>query len=303
MRKLDLSVIILTYNEELHIKRCLDNITQIAKVVYIIDSYSTDNTVMIAKSYTNVVVLQNKWENNYAKQFNWAIQNAQIETEWVLRLDADEYFLPELLEETCNKLPFIDSNISGIIIKRRHIFMGRWMKLGTYPVKMLRIWRNGMALCEQRLMDEHMQLLGGEQIEFENDFCDHNLNNLTWFVIKHANYAVREAADLLDIEYDLYGSGASDRDKKMNAQAKLKRARKHAYVKKPLFWRSFMYFIYRYIFKGAFLEGKEGFLWTFIQGWWYRTLADAKVYEIKKEAGGDKEKIKNILKETYKISI
>lgn len=303
MRQLDLSVIILTYNEELHIKRCLDNICPIAKVVYIIDSFSTDKTIEISSSFDNVRVLQNRWENNYAKQFNWGLEHAEITTTWILRLDADEYFLPELLEEICDKLPKLEENVTGIVIKRRHIFMGKWMKRGTYPIKMLRLWRNGKAICEQRLMDEHMQLIEGEQVEFDNDFCDHNLNNLTWFVIKHANYAVREAADLLDIEYNLYGSGLADYNKNMNLQAKSKRMKKHKYAKLPLFWRSFAYFIYRYFVKGAFLEGKEGFLWSFLQGWWYRTLADAKVYEIKKECGNDKQKIRALLKDTYHISL
>ena len=99
MKRLDISVIILTYNEELHIRRCLDNVSNIAKDIFIIDSFSTDLTLQIAKEYSNVVVLQNKWENNYAKQFNWGVEHAPIKTEWVLRLDADEYLLPELVEE------------------------------------------------------------------------------------------------------------------------------------------------------------------------------------------------------------
>ena len=82
---LDLSVIILIYNEELHIRRCLDNVKNIAKSIYIIDSYSTDKTLEIAKGYEQVVILQHKWENNYAKQFNWGLENASIITKWVLR--------------------------------------------------------------------------------------------------------------------------------------------------------------------------------------------------------------------------
>ena len=86
---LDLSVIILTYNEELHIARCLENVSPIAKEIFIIDCYSTDNTLEIAAKYPNVTILQNKWVN-YATQFNWALENAPVKTDWVLRLDADE---------------------------------------------------------------------------------------------------------------------------------------------------------------------------------------------------------------------
>ena len=301
--KLDLSVIILTYNEEIHIRRCLENVADIAKDIFIIDSYSTDRTLEIAKEYANVHVLQNKWENNYAKQFNWGLQNADIHTEWVLRLDADEYLLPELKDELQAKLPNLPSSVSGIIVNRRHIFMDKWMKRGIYPVKLLRFFRYGVGFCEQRLMDEHIQLRKGESVEFEHDFCDHNLNNLSWFCHKHVDYAIREAVDLLDIEFDLTGAADTDEEKGISQQAKDKRMKKHKYARQPLFGRSFAYFCYRYFLKGAILDGKVGFIWTFMQGWWYRTLVDAKVYEIKKHCGNDKEKIRNYLSNNYNISL
>lgn len=298
---LDLSVIILTYNEEIHIRRCLDNVSPIATKVFIIDSYSTDRTLEIAKEYDNVEILQNKWENNYAKQFNWALQNAPIITKWVLRLDADEYLLPELIQEIERKIEGLDENVTGIIFNRRHIFMEQWMKRGIYPIKLLRLFRRGKAICEQRLMDEHIQLLEGCSVEFDNDFCDHNLNDLSWFCHKHINYAVREATDLLDIELNLIGG--AEKDSKICNQALQKRMMKHKYVNMPLFWRSFAYFCYRYFFKGACLDGTVGFLWTFLQGWWYRTLVDAKIFEIKKACGNDKEKIRQYIKDKYNISL
>lgn len=300
---LDLSVIILTYNEEIHIRRCLDNITSIAKDIFIIDSFSTDRTLDIAKEYKQVHILQNKWENNYAKQFNWGLANAPIRTQWVLRLDADEYLLPKLIAELREKLPLLPIDVNGLIFNRRHIFMDKWMKRGIYPVKLLRVFRYGKGMCEQRLMDEHIQLTEGRAVEFEHDFCDHNLNNLSWFCHKHVNYAIREAVDLLDIELDLTGAAESDENKQISKQAQKKRMKKHQYVKQPLFWRAFAYFCYRYFLKGACLDGKEGFLWTFLQGWWYRTLVDAKVFEIKRACGNDKEKIRQHLKMVYGINL
>ena len=177
------------------------------------------------------------------------------------------------------------------------------MKKGIYPVKLLRVFRYGKGMCEQRLMDEHIQLTEGHAIEFEHDFCDHNLNNLSWFCHKHVNYAIREAVDLLDIELDLTGAAETDENKQISAQAKAKRMKKHQYAKQPLFWRAFAYFCYRYFLKGACLDGKIGFIWTFLQGWWYRTLVDAKIFEIKKACGNDKEKIRRYLKEEYNIQL
>lgn len=299
---LDLSVIILTLNEELHIRRCIENVNQIASKVYVIDCFSSDKTVEIAKAL-GAIVIQHPWPGNQAAQFNWALENVPIDTKWILRIDADEYLLPELIDEMKKRLPQLPDNITGIVFKRRHIFMGQWMKRGTYPVKLLRTFRYGYGKCEQRLMDEHIELSEGETIEFRYDFCDHNLNDISWFCHKHINYAIREAAELLDLEYNISTSTHADDNYKISEQAHQKRIKKLKYAKQPLFWRSFAYFCYRYFLKGACLEGKEGFLWTFIQGWWYRTLVDAKIFEIKKACGNDKDKIKAMLKDKYNITL
>jgi glycosyltransferase involved in cell wall biosynthesis len=294
---LDLSVIILTYNEELHICRCIENIKSIAKDIFIVDSFSTDKTVEIAESL-GAKVYQNKWENNHARQFNWALNNLPVRTKWVLRLDADEYLTFELIKELKQNLPVLESDITGIIIPLRRVFLGKVIKKGTGKILLMRIFQYGKAKCEQRWMDEHMQLTEGTAIEFEHDFVDHNLNNLSWWTNKHNGYAIRESIDLLDIELNLL---EKTNENKLAGQAASKRNKKIGYAKKPLFLRSFAYFIYRYIFKLGFMEGKEGFLWHFLQGWWYRTLVDAKIYEIKKACGNNKEKIIDYIKVNYNI--
>lgn len=300
---LDLSVVILTYNEERHIKRCIENVISIAKDIFIIDSFSTDQTVEVARSYPRVHILQHKWPGNQAAQFNWALENLLIHTQWVFRLDADEYLTEELKLELLKKLPQLDKQYTGIIFPLRRVFLGKTIHRGMPCVKLLRLFQYGKAFCEARLMDEHLQLLEGEFIEFEYEFVDDNLNNLSWWTQKHVGYAIREAVDLLDIELDLTGAAGTDEKKQISGQAKAKRMMKHRYAKQPLFWRAFAYFCYRYFFKLGFTEGKEGFLWHFLQGWWYRTLVDAKVFEIKKACGNDKEKIRRHLKENYGIEL
>ena len=109
--------------------------------------------------------------------------------------------------------------------------------------------------------------------------------------------------DLLDIELNLTGVAETDSDKEISPQALAKRMKKHKYAKQPLFWRSFAYFCYRYFLKGACLDGKIGFIWTFLQGWWYRMLVDAKVYEIKHHCGINKDEIINYIHDEYHIDI
>lgn len=296
---LDLTVIILTYNELLHIERCLTNVKPLARRIVVVDSGSEDGTVDICRRM-GAEVVTHAWPGNQADQFNWALENIPIDTQWILRLDADEYLFPELVEELRQRVPTLKPEVTGIELRRRHIFMGRWVKHGIYPVVMLRMFRRGFGHYEKRLMDEHITLDSGSIVQMEHDFADHSLITLTDYCHKHVNYSAREAAMALDEEYSLSG-----RQEALNLgkQAESKHQTKGRYYRMPLFWRSFAYFLYRYVLRGGFLDGKEGFLFAFLQGWWYRTLVDAKIYEVKKACGNDKEKIRRHLKEIYGISL
>lgn len=301
-KKVSVAVIVLTKDEELHIERCLRNVQSISDEVYVVDSESADGTREIAEACGAKVVVH-PWPGNHAEQFNWAVDNLPIQSEWVLRLDADEYLTDELIEEIRQKLPDVSDATTGIEFWRGYIFLGKEIKRGTGRIMQLRLFRRGMGRCEQRLMDEHIELSGGKTIQFNGGFFDDNLNNLSWWTQKHVGYAIREAVDLLDMKYDLTGAAQADGERHISEQAHAKRLKKHKYVRLPLFWRSTAYFLYRYILRGGFLEGKEGFLWHFLQGWWYRTLVDAKVLEIKRKSGGDRQKIIDILEREYKIKL
>ena len=210
--KLPISLIILTYNEEIHIGRLLENIAGFADEVFIVDSYSTDKTLEIAEKY-GAKIIQHPFENQ-AQQFNWALDNLNIKNEWILRLDADEYLTPELKNEIADVLLNTETsdvskidgdvrtsdvqNINGFYIKRRVYFMGRWIKHGGYyPAWFLRLFKKGKARSEQRAMDEHIVLLDGKAEKLKNDFIDDNRKDLTWWIGKHNNYASREVEEVL----------------------------------------------------------------------------------------------------------
>lgn len=297
MSKLNLTTIILTYNEEIHIRRALENVCPISEKVIVVDSPSTDKTVEICQEFDNVEVVVHKYPGNQAAQFNWAIDNVRIDTEWVLRIDADEYLLPELVEELQQKIPEMPKDVTGVEIKRRHIFMGKWVKHGIYPVILLRMFRTGNGRYDNRMMDEHIALTEGRSVVLENDFCDHSLISLDDYCKKHLNYAKREAAEILLEE------NVAEYDNQLGSQARDKHKKKGSYNKLPLFWRSFSYFCYRWILKGGFLDGKEGFIFAFIQGWWYRTLVDANIYEVRKACGEDNALIRDYIQKNWGIGL
>lgn len=298
---LDLSVIILTYNEEIHIRRCLENVKQFASKVYVVDCFSIDRTAQIAKEL-GAEVIEHEWPGNQAEQFNWALDNLPITTEWILRLDADEYLLPGLIEELLEKLPVIPESVSALSLSLARAFCGKILHHGIVNnIRIIRIFRKGKARYEKRLMDEHLSVLSGETIDMKNQFVDDNRMPIGLFIDKHNGYATREAALLLDAEYHLTNMDSLPQD--YGREVEKKRTQKARYARMPLFWRAFGYFVYRYIIKLGFLDGKEGFLWDFLQGWWYRTLVDAKIYEIKKACGDDKEKMRHFLQDKYNITL
>lgn len=291
---LDISVIILTYNEEIHLERCLNNAKKFAKEIFIVDSFSTDKTVEIANQM-GAKVYQHPWEN-YSKQFNWGLQNLPIQTEWVWRMDADEYLSEELINELHQKLPQLPQSITAFTAPCLRIFMGRHIKHGIIPLILLRLFKIKYATCENRYMDEHIAISEGTISSLTNPFYDDNLNDLTWWTNKHNGYASREAIDLLLTEYNLLPQNTVVNS---GENATNVRKKKLKYIKLPLFWRCFAFFFLRYFIRGGFLDGKEGFLWHFLQGFWYRALADAKVFEIKKKFNFNEEAIKSYLKEKY----
>jgi len=297
-----ISVVILTLNEEIHIERCIKSLLPFAKDIFIVDSYSTDKTVEIAESL-GAKVYQNEWPGNHAIQFQWGLDNCPIETEWIMKMDADEYVLPELWGEINSKLGSLESAVSGIYIKRRVFFLDRWIKYGGYyPVWLLRIWRNGHGQMEQRWMDEHIKLSSGKTIQFENDLVDDNKSGLTAWTNKHNGYATREAIDALNKIYNFVEDDIEE-GKLFGTSVERKRWLRQKYDSLPLFIRPIIYFHYRYFFKLGFLDGKPGFIWHFLQGFWYRFYIDAKIYEIYHNVGKDKEAILRFIKEKYEIDV
>lgn len=278
----NLTIIILTKNEEQNLKKCITSFKSIVQRVVIIDSYSTDDTVDLAKSL-GADVYEHPFEN-HAAQFNWALSNIDIQTEWVMKVDADEEFTPELADEIEQKLDTLPANVNGVILRRRVYFMGKWLKHGgKYPELLLRIFRVGHGMSEMKLMDEHLIVTNGDVVTFKNDFLDNNNKSLEWWINKHNWYSNKEVLDQ-QIKSDIVNGEESIEETSTSLQAKVKRfVKNHGYYSLPKFFRAHLYFVYRYYFRFGFLDGTEGKIYTFLQAYWYRFLVDAKIYECEKK--------------------
>lgn len=296
-----LTAIILTFNEHLHIRRCIENVRRVASHVVVVDSGSTDDTVAIAQSL-GASVLTNPFVN-HSIQFNWALDHAPVETEWVMRLDADEYLDERLLKELRGALVGAPEEVKGFSVRRPTTFLGRRIAHGGISPWLLRFWRRDAARCELRWMDEHMQLVdGGDVRRLPGNIVDHNLNNLSWWAEKHNRYASREACDLLLMR---------DRTKAKTqeslgpgGQAGFKRVMKErVYSRLPLGLRPWLYFAYRLILRGGFLDGYRGVMFHTLQGLWYRLLVDAKVMEVERYMRSQGVTLKDAIRERLQIDL
>lgn len=282
-RQARIAVIILTGNEAVHVERAIRSVSSFAAQTLVVDSFSTDDTIAIARG-AGALAVAHPFVTQ-ALQFQWALDNLPLDAEWVMRLDADEVPTDELVEEIRRRLSALPSDVAGVNLRRRHVFLGRWIRHGgRYPVTLLRIWRKGAARVERRWMDEHMVLLRGRAITFDHDFSDHNLSDLSAFTAKHNGYATREAIDILTRRYGLAPvEAALSRNSASRQAAAKRRIKQRIYNRLPFWLGPFGYFLYRYFVRMGFLDGPEGLVYHVLQGFWYRFLVGAKVLEFDRE--------------------
>jgi len=280
----DIAIIILTYNEEPNIAQALGSVQGWARQIFVLDSYSTDRTLEIASRYPCTIV-QNRFED-YSKQRNFALEQLPIASEWVFFLDADEWIPPELREEISTLLA-TNPVENGFFVKWRLLWLGKWIRRGYYPTWILRLFRFGKALCEARSVNEHL-IVEGVTGYLKNDFIHEDHKGVTDWIAKHNGYATREASELFkkaasDLQINVWLWGT---------QAERKRwLRYRLWNNLPPLVRPFLYFVYRYIFRGGFLDGKAAFAYHFLQGLWFPMLIDIKYLEMKYGRGNQTEVI------------
>lgn len=291
--------IILTKNEAIHLRRVLDQISKLVDHILIVDSGSDDETVAIVEEY-NCELIRKKWKN-YSTQFNFGIEHVKSKYEWILRIDADEYF------ENFNAITSITKSIhhgkykgiNGISLNRKMQFLGHSIRFGgIFPIQVVRLFRTKNGLCENRWMDEHI-IIDGKIIHQNVMIVDDNKRGFEFWLNKHVGYAKREAVDMLFIEY-----GFISQNKGINnaLEAGKKRVIKEKYYSKlPLFIRPCLYFLYRYLIRLGFIDGKMGFLFHFFHALWYRLVVDLFIYRVKLAANKNDISIKLAIKKVLYI--
>lgn len=294
----NVTAIILTNNEEKHLERCILSLKNIIKRIVVIDSLSTDKTHEILKNH-NIEFFQKEWVN-YSSQLNWGIEKAEVKTDWILRIDPDEIPSQSFTNNIKNYLDKLPINVSGISITRRLIFLEKEIKFGgDFPQMDVRLWRNGKGKCENTWSDEHMIIDG--LIENSNlDIIDNNINNITWWTDKHNRFAIREMIEFFSQKERVKKKNHFKLSKKTKT---MKNIKFKIYYRFPMFLRALVFFIYKYFLRLGFLGGWQGFIWCFLQTFWYRILVDVKILEIRNIMKKNNFTFKEAIKKEYGVEI
>lgn len=274
-----ITTVILTYNEEIHIERAIKSAFLFSDYVFVVDSFSSDSTVDIA--IQNGATVSSNLFINHASQFNWALKNLPNKTDWIFRLDADEYVSTPTATGVRNLVLKSPNNICGIYLYRQIKFLGKLLRFGGLgSLHVLRLFRYGFGLSETRYMDEHI-IVSGDSLKSSFEIIDHNLNSLSFWINKHNIYSNREVLDVLNSKYDLYPIDSSMGLKINNSNGLKRYLKENIYLNLPIGIRSFLYFLYRYFILLGFLDGFQGAAFHFLQAFWYRYLVDLKIFEVK----------------------
>jgi glycosyltransferase involved in cell wall biosynthesis len=275
---LPISVIVLTFNAEATIGATLASARGVSDDVHVVDSYSTDRTLEIARA-AGARITQHPFEH-YGAQRNWAIDSLPLKHEWQLHLDADERLSDELAEELKRLFAQgIPEGISGYYVPRLVHFHERPLRHGgMYPIYHLRLFRSGRGRCENRKYDQHF-FVDGATAKLANPMIDDIRLPLGEWTQRHNRWADAEVDELL-----APAAGVIQGDTNGDPVA-AKRAQRGFYYRQPLFLRAFLLFLYRYVWKRGFLDGREGLIFYVLQTFWFRFLVDAKLYERRKAMG------------------
>ena len=280
------TLLVLTFNEERNLPACLESVAGWVTDMFVVDSGSTDRTVAIAEKHGARVVVH-PFET-HARQWQWALANVPLTTGWVLALDADQRLMPELRDEITERLKR-PGDATGFFLNRRQIFRGRWIRHGGYyPKYMLKLFRrDSVSVDDTELVDHHFRV-SGPTANLRHDMIEDNRNeaSIAVWLEKHNRYAALQArqdvlrASATDRSLVASPAGESTPPRGANPDERTRHL-KRLWARLPLFVRPCLYLCYRYIFRLGFLDGKQGFIFHVLQGFWYRLLVDIYTDELR----------------------
>ena len=277
------TILLTTRNEEANLERTLASVAGWVDQIFVIDSESSDATVAIARRYAEVVTLPYEHGRIIPWIFQWGLDHLPIRNEWILILEADQAVTPELKGslEALFSLPVIPAD--GYYLRRKQIFRGKWIRFGGYGGKhLLKLFRRTHGELDPVEQDTRVYVKGKvAKLYGALEEWNAKEEEILFYLGKHLRYAEAFAQEEAKrrrerLAFKTKGRFFGTPDERVLWL-------KERWYRLPLFVRPFLYFIYRYVFLLGFLDGKRGFIFHFLQAFWFRLVVDVRLEEILKQ--------------------
>jgi glycosyltransferase involved in cell wall biosynthesis len=283
-----LSVLVVTRNEELNLERCLASVHGFADQIFVVDSESSDRTREIARRFADEVhELPYDHTRIIPWIFQWGLDHLPIRNDWVLILEADQALPAELRQEIAALLARPEIAEDGFYIRRKQIFRGQWIRFGGYGRKrLLKLFRRGRGELDPVEQDTRVYVRGRvgtlraalEEWNLKEDA-------ILFYLQKHLRYA--EAFAREELLRRQGGIGWKLTPRLFGTSDERTLWLKARYYRLPLFIRPALYFFYRYVLLLGVLDGKNGFLFHFLQAFWFRLVVDVRLEELLRQAAAE----------------
>lgn len=267
---------IFTLNEEIHLPSCLASLAWSDDII-VVDSFSTDRTEEICRE-AGARFYQHAFDG-FGKQRNWALDTTEPKYDWVLILDADERVTPELIREMTDVLATAPPAVGAYRIKRRFHLWGNWLRHSSlYPTWVVRLVHKERIRYINRGHAE-TQEVQGEIRELTGDLIDENLKGIDEWFERQNRYSSRDAVYERDQERI-----SAPLAQLMSRDPLLRRAAlKRLAMRLPA--RPLWYFLYSYLLRGGFRDGRAGLIFCFMKAM-YQGMVLVKKYDLERSAKG-----------------
>lgn len=273
---LPVSILLLTLDEERNLPACFDAVSWCDDVV-VLDSYSTDRTVEIARRF-GARVYQRAFDT-FAGQRNFGLLSVDFKHEWVFHLDADEIFTDALMEEV--GLAVTNNSYDAFHVPSKMIFQGKWLRYaGMYPSYQVRLTKVGRFAFRQMGHGQKEDIERSRIGTLKEPYLHYSFSKgiEEWFD-RHNRYSSMEAEETLKVLKNgkIHLKGLFSGDRPLRRQAL-----KHLSFRLPLrpLWR----FVYMYFLRLGFLDGRAGLLYSRLLST-YEFMIAVKVRELKAADG------------------
>ena len=282
---LPVTVLLTTRNEEANIGRTLASVAGRVDQVFVLDSESSDRTVEIARRHADEVVnLPYEHGRIIPWIFQWGLDHLPIRNDWVLILEADQAVTPELAAELGELFAAPEAiRFDGFYIRRKQIFRGHPIRFGGYGGKrLLKLFRRSKGQLDPLEQDTRVYVDGPVgRLRAPLEEWNRKEDSILFYLEKHLRYA--EAFAREELERRRSGAAWKAEPRLFGTPDQRVLWLKRIYNRSPRYLRAGGYFFYRYLLRLGILDGREGFVFHFLQAFWFRLVVDVRLDELLRE--------------------